>query len=171
MALDCGCPESWPDWHKQDINLGGATAHILGIPTFLHMPLSYGLYVARQRGEIETLELTEKWPGLVLTTTGFMRGKIISILETANSPSRRVQALPMEFTLHAYLHNGGIGTVKESMRKLQSSLFDQGRMPKELYMAYLTCPHCEESRGGDKIMLFRRFEESDTLKRRLKKKS
>lgn len=167
MTLECGCPESWPDWHQQDINLGGALAHRLGLPCFLHMPLSYGLYAAKQYQEIEQLELHEKWPGLVLSTTGMLRGSILRILTDQGSPSRHVASLPMDFQLHGLLHEGGIGTIRDSVRSMQSALLDQGRMPKELYMAYLTCPRCAERRGGDKILLARRWRDSVTLARKV----
>lgn len=167
MTLECGCPESWPDWHQQDIDLGGMLAHQLGLPCFLHMPLSYGLYAAKQHQQIQDLELTEKWPGLVLSTTGLLRGRIIRLLADQSSPSRHVSALPMDFRIRGLLHEGGIGTVRDSVRALQSGLLDQGHMPKELYMAYLTCPRCADQRGGDKILLARRWRESATLARKV----
>jgi len=169
MTLECGCPESFPDWHEQDIDLGGTAAHILGIPTFLHMPLSYGIYAARQHQAVEQLELKERYPGLMLTKTGVLRGKIISLLEQGNSPSRFVQSLPLDFKLRGYLHPGGIGTIREAHRALQSTLFDLGRMPKEMYLCYLTCPRCADDRGGDKILVLRRWQASTILQRRLNK--
>ncbi len=165
--LACGCPATYPDWHRQDIDLGGASAHILGIPSFLHMPLTYNLYTARQRQDIEQLELQETWPGLILTTTGMFRGKIIALLQPATSPSRFVQSLPLAFSLRGYLHDGGIGTVREAHRALQAELFDMGRMPKETYLCYVTCPHCAQSRGGDKILVLRRWQSSSVLQNRL----
>jgi hypothetical protein len=46
-------------------------------------------------------------------------------------------------------------------------LFDMGRMPKELYLCYLTCPVCSEEKGGDKILLLRRWQASATLSKRI----
>ena len=51
---------------------------------------------------------------------------------------------------------------------MQSELLDVGRMPKELYLSYLTCPNCEGKRGGARIMLLRRWEASGRLSKRLK---
>jgi hypothetical protein len=65
------------------------------------------------------------------------------------------------------LHHGGIGTIKEGTRHLQMQLFDMGRMPKELYLCYLTCPICRDDKGGDKILLLRRWKESATLAGRI----
>jgi hypothetical protein len=166
MRLECGCPATFPDWDGVDIDLSGQPAHILPIPTFLHMPLSFETYLNRQWKDIKRFELTEKWPGLVLTQTGFFRGRIIAMLENGESPSRYVQSLPLSFQLHARLHKGDMGTIRESIRRLQSSLIDAARMPKELYLCYLTCPRCRASRGGDKILLLRRWVESERLKRR-----
>jgi hypothetical protein len=42
-------------------------------------------------------------------------------------------------------------------------LLDSGRMPKEMYLAYLTCPACSEERGGDRILLLRRWRASGRL--------
>jgi hypothetical protein len=68
------------------------------------------------------------------------------------------------------LHEGGIGTIKESTRQLQMQLFDFGRMPKELYLSYLTCPVCRDEKGGDKILLLRRWQHSSTLAKRIQKR-
>ncbi len=169
MRLPCGCPENWPDWHQQDQDLGGHAAHILPLPALLHMPLSYDLYVARQRHDLEQLELQETWPGLVLTTTGLLGGRLIALLHSAASPSRHVQNLPVNFQVRGYLHAGGIGTVRTAHRALQSHLFDLGRIPKETYLCHLTCPQCAEQRGGDQILLLRRWVASTTLEKRLRK--
>jgi hypothetical protein len=113
------------------------------------------------------LELEEEWPGLVLTRTGFLRGEIVRLLKSGNSPSRFVRNLEGSFNLRGYLHHGGIGTIKEGTRHLQMQLFDMGRMPKELYLCYLTCPICRDDKGGDKILLLRRWKESATLAGRI----
>ena len=165
----CLCPASYPDWHLQDVDLGGQATHSLPMPTFFNMPLSYDAYVQRQQQDIEQLELQEQWPGLVLTRTGFIRGVLIRLLTNGDSPSRFVHYLESDFKLHGLLHPGGIGTIKDSLRALQNRLFDMGRMPKEVYLCYLTCPLCSERKGGDKILLLRRWKESPTLAKRLKK--
>jgi len=171
MSDSCHCPEEYPDWHEQDINLGGTPAHILPTAAFFYMPLSYDLYLRNQQAEIERLELQEKWPGFVISRAGFLRGALIRLLKTDSSPSRRFVNLDASYVLHGYLHNGGIGTIKNSTRKLQNKLFDLGRMPKELYLCYLTCPLCSEEKGGDKILLLRRWVDSETLLKRIKSKS
>lgn len=166
MSLACGCPDSFPEWDNRDIDLGAHPSHILPMPTLFHMPLSYGLYVQRQRAEIEELELVESWPRVVFSETGFLGGRIIALLESALSPSRHVQCLPAEFQVRAKLHHGGIGTVRNTIRQLQSELLDNGRMPKQLLMSHLTCDLCRSKRGGDKILVIRRFETSKRLRAR-----
>ena len=165
----CLCPSHFPDWHEKDIDLSGKPTHTLPMPTVFHMPLSYDTYVQKQQYDIETLELPEQWPGLVLTKSGFFRGALIRVLTAGNSPSRFIHYLGPDFKLHGYLHHGGIGTIKESTRQLQNKLFDMGRMPRELYLCYLTCPLCSERKGGDKILVLRRWNDSSTLARRLTK--
>ena len=167
---DCQCPPSIPDFHLKDVDLSAAAVHRLPVAAFFFMPLSYHSYAEKQRQAIIDLELTERWPGLILSHTGLLRGSIMRVLQTANSPSRFVSTLPADFVLQGYIHKGGMGTIKSAVRALQNHLFDQGRMPKELYLSYLTCPRCEASKGGEQILLLRRFIESSTLKNRLKKK-
>ena len=134
MRLECGCPDNYPEWDGENIDLSGQPVHIMPIPTFLHMPLSFETFLSRQWHEIEQLGLKEKWPGLVLSQTGFFRGKIISLLESGDSPARHVQYLPMHFHMRGMLHKGNIGSTKESISKLQSVIFDEGHMPKELFL-------------------------------------
>lgn len=163
MILECGCPGEYPDWHEQKVDLSHHAAHVLPIATFLHMPLAYETYRQRQQTEIEQLELQEKWPGLAFTRTGLLRGQIIRLLETTNSPSRHFKHLDADFYLHGYMHEGGIGTIRNSIRDQQMSLLDGGDMPKELYLSYLTCPRCCEERGGERILLLRRWKSSNRL--------
>jgi len=167
MTRHCLCPTHYPHWHEKDLDLSGKPVHTLKLPCFLYMPLSYEHYVQKQQNDIIQLELTEEWPQLVLTRTGFLRGEIISLLKNGNSPSRFVHHLEGSFQLRGFLHQGGIGTIKQSTRELQMQLFDLGRMPKELYLSYLTCPICSEEKGGDKILLLRRWKESRTLSKRI----
>lgn len=164
----CFCPKTYPDVHLKDLDLSNEAMHRIPLATFFFMPLSYHTYADKQQRAISDLELVERWPGLTLSHTGFLRGSLTRILEAADSPSRFVSNLPPDFKLQGFLHPGGIGTIKSSLRALQNHLFDQGRMPKELYLCYLTCPRCEEEKGGEKILLLRRFQESATLKNRLK---
>lgn len=166
MTAVCACPGEWPDWDGRDIDLGGEWVYELPIATFLHMPFGYEIYVARQADEIRKLELQERWPGLVLTQTGLFGGKILRLLAGGETPSRRVQRLPNPYRAHAVLHRGDVGTMRPVIQKLQAELLDKGRMPKELLLAYLTCPHCRDSKGGDKVMILRRWVESPTLSKR-----
>ena len=168
MSETCHCPEEYPDQHEQDIDLCNTPAHILPTAAFFYIPLSYDLYLRNQQAEIDRLELQEKWPGFVISCAGFLRGQLIRLLNTESSPSRRFVTLDANYVLHGYLHDGGIGTIKKSTRKLQNILFDMGRMPKELYLCYLTCPICEEKKGGDKVLLLRHWVESKTLSKRIK---
>ena len=171
MSLSCACPELYPDWDGKDIDLGGQCVHSLGIPMFLHMPLSYEVYLKRQYNDIQGLQLQEPWPGLVLTRTGMLRGTIMRLLEKTDSPSHRIQYLPTPFNLRGKLHSGDIGTIRKSVRQIQMELLDSGRLPKELYISYLTCPLCRDTRGGNKILLLRRWTESALLNKRGNKPS
>jgi hypothetical protein len=166
MMLECGCPGEFPDWNNQDVELGGSCVLTLGIPMLLHMPLAYEAYLQRQQQEVDQLELPERWPGFVLTRTGALRGKMIRLLENVSSPSRHVSYLPKPFQLRAVLHQGDIGTIRTIVKEMQMKLFDEGKMPRELYLSYLTCPTCQEQRGGAKIMLLRHWVDSPRLKRR-----
>lgn len=166
MILECGCPADYPDWHNQNVDLAHHAAHVLPIASFLHMPLSFETYRQRQHTEIEQLEITERWPGFALTRNGWFRGTMIRLLENCESPSRHFQRLPANFQLHGFLHEGGIGTVRKNVRKQQEILLDSGRMPKEMYLSYLTCPKCSEERGGDRILLLRRWRSSKRLEQK-----
>lgn len=169
MTLECGCPEESPDWDNRDVDLGGEAVLALPIPTFLHMPMGYEVYLGRARHLITQLELEPRWPDFYLTRTGWMRGRILCPLTSADSPSRHVTRLPKPFQLRGKLHQGDIGTIKNSVREMQAELLDAGRMPKELYLSYLTCPLCQAQRGGAKILLLRRWEQSSRLSKRINK--
>lgn len=166
MSMSCGCPMDVPAWDGQDIDLSGKHAHILPIPMFMHMPIAYGLYLHRQQQLVEKLELKERWPSLVLTRTGFFRGSLTRLLEETHSPSRHIHVLPTPFRVRAVLHRGNVSTSYKVIQRMQAELIDAGRAPKELYMCHLTCPHCEERKGGEQILLLRRWEESAFLKKR-----
>ncbi len=167
MPKSCHCPTDFPDWGGKDIALDFHPILSLGIPTFFHMPLAYEAYLQRQHQQIQQLELEELWPGLVLTRTGLWRGQIIRLIKKTTTPSRHVGHFPNSFQVHAALHHGDIGTIHKPVRAMQMALVDRGRIPKELYLSYLTCPLCEEQRGGAKILLLRHWTESQRLKKRL----
>lgn len=171
MSKACHCPQHYPNWDSQDISLDFHPTLSLGIPTFFHMPLAYEAYLQRQHQQVQQLELEEVWPGFVLTTTGLLRGKIIRLIKKAETPSRHVGHFPSSFQAHAVLHHGDVGTMHKPVRAMQMALVDRGRIPKELYLAYLTCPQCEKQRGGAKIMLLRHWIESPTLKKRLERRT
>ncbi len=171
MTLPCGCPEQLPPWDGKDVELGGEPMFNFSIATFMHMPMGYEVYLGRVRHLITQLELNTPWPGFYLTRTGWMRGQILAPLQQGDSPSRHVIHLPSPFKLRVKLHKGDIGSIKNSIREMQSSLLDAGHMPKELYLSYLTCTNCAEKQGGAKIMLLRRWEESSRLKKRMKTES
>jgi hypothetical protein len=165
----CHCPDTYPDWHEKDINLSGKPTHTLPIASFMFMPLSLDSYLNKQQSDIDQLELQEEYIDLVLTRTGLFRGEIVRLLTSGDSPSRHIRYLPSNFNVRGFLHQGGIGTIKQATLQLQATLFDLGRMPKELYMCYLTCPVCSEAKGGDKILLLRRWQQSKTLFNRISK--
>jgi len=167
--LDCGCPSAYPDWRNGDIDLGGQLVHSLKIPMFMHMPIGYEAYLVRQKDDIERLELNEKWPGFNLTRTGAFRGRMLCPLSEESSPARNIEILKNPFHLRVHLLHGDVSDIRKQVRKMQSELLDEGLMPKELYMSYLTCPLCEEERGGKRLMLIRRWLKNTKLKNRIKK--
>jgi len=166
--LDCGCPEHYPeDWHGRDIDLSGHCVHRLTIPTPVHMPVAIEAYLQRQQRSIDELQLHEDWPNLVLVRTGLLRGEILRLLKDDGSLSRLVRYLPRPFQVRAHLHHGNVSTLRSSLRHIQQALFDEGRMPKDLYMSHLSCPRCRDRCGGDLILLLRQWQESPTLQKRL----
>ena len=165
--LKCHCPDVYPkEWVDQDIDLSRKCVHMLSIPTFFHMPLAYEFYRKKQAQDIENLDLPEKWPGFSLTRMGMLRGKMIRVLEDIDSPSRYVTYLDRDFMVHCKIHPGDIGTLKKTLGEMQMEMVDKGCRPKELYLGYLTCPACEERKGGPKILAVRRWVESAGLKKR-----
>ena len=168
MTLLCGCPERFPEWDDQDIDLGGTLVHRLPIPMLMHMPLAYGFYVGRQQQMINQLGLAERRPGLLLTRTGFFRGSITRLLENARSPARNLHVLPRPYWVYAVLHHGNLSTGHKVIQQMQARIVDAGRRPRELYLGYLTCPQCAEERGGEKILFLRHWQESAFLQRRVK---
>ena len=167
MRLECGCPGSFPGWHDQDIALGGQRVHSVSVPMFLHMPIGYELQVERQRQTLERLKLTERWPGMVLLRTGLFRGKLLRLLESTTSPARGLEYLPNPFQVRGFLHEGGVGSLSQSVRWMQTGLVEAGKRPLELYLSHLTCPRCAAARGGEKILLLRHWVESPALLRRV----
>jgi len=167
MILECGCPSDYPAWQNEDVDLGGTSVHIMPIPTPLHMPVGYEFYKGRQQRSIDELQLREPWPGLILTRTGLLRGSITHLLEDTNSLSRHVKTFPHPFKVRTFMHQGNLTTARKSITDIQMSLFDSGCRPKELYLCYITCPRCSKKRGGEKILLLRRWEQSRRLMQRL----
>ncbi|HHG90508.1 MAG TPA: hypothetical protein ENJ90_08530 [Devosia sp.] len=168
-AAECACPDTYPAWDGRDLDLGGTLVHTLPIPTFFHMPVGYESYLQRQQAVVEALELEEEWPRFILTRTGFFRGSVTRLLKVADSPARNIHVLPTPYNVHVVLHHGNVSTARRVLHEMQFALVEQGRVPKELYMSHLTCPRCSERKGGDKIMLIRRWEENATMKKRLSK--
>lgn len=164
---DCGCPEVWPKWAGTDQHLAGQCVHRMPIAALFHMPLSHSTYIAKQYHNIRQLELHERWPGFVLTRTRMFGGEIIRFVDDAETASRFVQYLSPPFDVSVMMHEGGIGTIKKSLLTQQAQMVDAGHVPKELYMAHLTCPRCEERKGGEKIMLVRRWLANSRLKSRI----
>jgi len=171
MRLDCGCPSVYPDWRSGDIDLGGQLVHSLSIPMFMHMPIGYENYLLKQKDDIERLELHEMWAGFNLTRTGAFRGHMFCPLLEESSPARNVAVLPSPFHLRARLFHGDVMDMRHEVRAIQSELLDEGLMPKELYLSYLTCPICEEERGGKRILIMRRWIKSKKLEEKLNKKN
>lgn len=170
MTYPCGCPRTYPEeWDGQDIDLGGSLVHEQSAPMFLHFPIAYDLYRHRQIEDIARLGLIERWPGFALTLSAAFRGKHLRLLEDDHSPARRLRYLPSPFRLRVAMHKGDIGSVKPVIQKMQTELINAGCMPHEIYLAYLTCPLCSGERGGNKMMVLRRWKPSKKLKARLEK--
>jgi len=153
----CPCPEEYPNWDGESVNIGGHCVHEMKISSFFHMPIAYDMYVKKQVDNIHNLELEERWPGFIMTKTGMFGGKIIRILKDAQSPSRLVHYVAGDFLLMAQMHDGGIGTVPKAAHKMQIAMVEKGCMPKELYLAHLTCDVCRDRKGGDKVLMLRRY--------------
>lgn len=170
MILPCGCPEHYPDWDGEDVNLGGELVHEQPAPMLMHLPLAFNLYRHRQHEDIARLDLTERWPGFTLTKSAAFRGRHLRILEDEECPARHVRRLPNPFRLRVALHHGDVGSIRALVRQMQTELVQSGCMPKEIYLAYLTCPVCAEERGGSRMMVLRRWIPSKKLKERLEKR-
>ena len=168
--LDCGCPSEYPQWDEEDIDLGAWLVHEQRVPMFLHMPIGYEACLDRQHKDIRRLHLNERWPGFVLTQSAAFRGRILCPLSESTSPARRTLRLTNPFHVRSKLIHGDIGGgIRGAVQTMQSALLDEGKMPKELFLCYLTCPRCRDERGGIKIMLLRRWVKSKKLQERLDK--
>jgi len=139
------------------------------VPYFLHMPIGFEAKLFHQHATIQRMELHEQWPGFVLSQSGMFRGTILCPLQEESSPLRDLIRLPNPFLLNCRIVHGDIGQIKPAIRAMQSALLDEGKMPKALYLAYLTCPTCQQQRDGIRIMILRHWKKSTTLQARLKK--
>lgn len=171
MTLPCGCPQHFPEeWGGQDIDLGGWLVHEQSAPMVLHFPIAFDLYRKRQVEDIARLGLTERWPGFALTRSAAFRGGHLRLLEDEDCAARRVHHLPSPFRLRVAMHRGDVGSVRPIIRNMQTELIEEGRMPREIYLAYLTCPVCAADRGGNRMMVLRRWTPSKKLKESLEKR-
>ena len=169
MRMECGCPSEFPDWHGKDIDLGATLVHEQHSAMFFHMPIGFEACLDRQQHDIEKLELHEQWPGFVLAESAMFRGRILALLTENNSPARKTYRLKNPYMLRVQLFKGNLKDIKTVIRQVQSELFDEGRMPKNLFLSYLTCPRCQAERGGTQIMLLRHWVNSPKLTARLAK--
>ncbi len=164
---DCGCPASPPDW-RGDLDLGGMLVHEQPVPMFLHMPVGFEAMRERQLADVARLELHERWPGFVLLRPAAFRGALVLPLAEQHSPARRIVRLPAPFHVRAVLHEGGVASLKGTIRAMQRELLEEAKMPRELYLAYLNCPRCDRGEGP-RVLVVRRWEESARLARRLRR--
>jgi len=169
MRLECGCPSEFPDWDGKDMDLGASLVHEQRSAMIFHMPIGFEACLDRQHHDIEKLGLHEQWPGFVLAESGMFRGRILALLSEDNSLARKTYRLKNPYMLRARLFKGELKEIKTVIRQVQSELFDEGRMPKSLFLSYLTCPRCQQERGGTQIMLLRHWVNSPKLKQRLTK--
>jgi len=166
--LDCGCPSEYPDWDNRDVDLGAMLVHEQGVPMFLHMPIGYEAALDRQHKDIRRLHLTERWPGFVLTQSAAFRGKILCPLSEDSSPARKTYRLSNPYHVRCKMVHADIGgDIRGAVQTMQSALLDEAKMPKELFLSYLTCPRCKDERGGTRILLMRHWEKSAKLQQRL----
>lgn len=168
--LDCGCPSEYPDWDGKDVDLGAWLVHEQRVPMFLHMPIGFEAALDRQHKDIRRLGLTERWPGFVLTQSAAFRGRILCPLDEDSSPARKTFRLSNPYHVRGKLLHGDVGgKLRGEVQRMQSDLLDEAKMPRELFLCYLTCPRCRDERGGIKILLLRHWERSRKLEERLKK--
>ncbi len=171
QRLECGCPPHYPEWDNREVDLGGTLMQQTSVPYFLHMPIGFEAKLFQQHDTIQKMELHERWPGFVLSQSGMFRGRILCPLREERSPLRDIIRLPNPFHLACSVVRGDVGQIKPTVRAMQSALLDAGKMPKELYLAYLTCPVCQERRGGMRIMVLRHWEPSKKLQERIRKQN
>ena len=167
MLLECGCPSTYPAWSDEDVDLGGHCVYQVPIPTFLHMPIGYELQLQRQQTALQRLGLHEHWPGFAMARTGMFGGTVVRLIEDTSSLSRHVTHFPTPYWLRAHLHHGNVSTLHPAAREMQGRLLDRGCMPRELFLAHLTCPRCADGRGGEKILLLRRWTASPRLRKKV----
>lgn len=167
----CGCPQHYPDWDGQDINLGGYLVHSQKLAMFMHMPIGYEAKLDLQMKDMERLELKARWPGFVLARSAMFRGRLLCPLEDDHSPARSVVRLPRPFHVRVSLFHGDVADMRQQVSLMQSALLDEGKMPKQLYLAYLTCPQCQQQRGGMQVMLLRQWVKNEKLQQKSKKNS
>lgn len=168
MTELCPCPESYPDWGGRSVDLSGFCVHGMKTTSILHMPVAFDMYVSKQAANVEHLELEELWPGFVLSKTGMWGGQILRLLKSSEeSASRLVYHLPPPFLVMAELHDGGVGSVPKAVHKMQIAMIEKGCMPKEFYLAHVTCDLCAERKGGDKILIVRRYVPNERVQKRM----
>ncbi len=171
MRLDCGCPSEYPEWHDSDIDLGGTLVHQQKTRLFLHMPIGFEAYLHKQDDDVKKLQLTPLWPGFVLSQSGMFSGRLLYPLKEQDSAVHKTHRLKNPYWLRAHILDGDISDIKNIIRSMQTTLIQEARMPKELYLSYLTCPLCQAERGGNKIMILRHWQSSEKLKQRLAKQA
>ncbi len=167
--LPCGCPSDFPDWDGKDINLGGELVHSQKLRMFMHMPVGFEARLDMQLKDMQRLDLHARWPGFVFSRSAMFRSQLLCLLADEDSPARNVMRLPRPFHLRVSLFHGDVADVRQEVSRMQSSLLDEAKMPKELYLAYLTCPRCQDERGGMQVMLLRRWCDHPRLRQRLAK--
>jgi len=159
----CLCPDTYPDWHDTTADLSGYCVHRMPVSCFFFMPLAYDLAIAKQTDNIVTLGVEELWLNFAMIQTGMFKGYMLRLLKAADSPSHHIQFLPSPFQIHAALHHGTMGTINTTVRAQQTQLIDLGRKPKNLLLAHLSCPVCADRKGGEKILVMRRWEVNQKL--------
>jgi len=72
--------------------------------------------------------------------------------------------------LRVHLLHGDVADMRQVVRLMQSELLDEALLPKELFLSYLTCPACEEERGGKRLMILRHWVKSAKLEKKLQRR-
>ncbi len=153
----CDCPEiKDQDWHNKEMNWSGKIFYFEDVPHFLNIPL--GLE-KRQHGMLEAIQrkgYTIANREMILHQPGLFKGRILIEIDDPEQYDANVIQLENTRVLTRVYHGSRAG-IKNAVEELK--VFAQDRvhvLPGTIYLWYVTCPKCAQSRGGDKTVLLAR---------------